>query len=96
MPDAPGAVDVAETSPPQRRRRAVVVLGVGLTAAGWLIVAVLGLVALLRLVAWDSFQPLIVLDALTLFVYLPAWTAAAASHQRRAISAPAATIQAGR
>ena len=77
MPDAPGAVDVAETSPPQRRRRAVAVLGAGLTAAGWLIVAVLGLVALLRLVAWDSFQPLIVLDALTLFVYLPAWIVAA-------------------
>jgi endonuclease/exonuclease/phosphatase (EEP) superfamily protein YafD len=40
---------------------------------GWLIVVVLGLVALLRLVAWDSVEPLIVLDALTLIVYLPAW-----------------------
>jgi endonuclease/exonuclease/phosphatase (EEP) superfamily protein YafD len=44
---------------------------------GWLIVAVLGLVALLRLVAWDSLEPLVVLDALTLVVYLPAWVVAA-------------------
>ena len=46
-------------------------------AVGWLIVTVLGLVALLRLVAWDSAQPLIVLDALTLVIYLPAWVVAA-------------------
>jgi endonuclease/exonuclease/phosphatase (EEP) superfamily protein YafD len=45
--------------------------------AGWLIVAVLGLVALLRLVAWDAVEPLIVLNALTLIVYLPAWAVAA-------------------
>ena len=43
---------------------------------GWLIVAVLGLAALLRLVAWDSIEPLIMLDALTLIVYLPAWVVA--------------------
>ena len=49
---------------------------VGLLAVGWLIVAVLGLVALLRLVAWDSLEPLIVLDALTPIVYLPAWVVA--------------------
>jgi endonuclease/exonuclease/phosphatase (EEP) superfamily protein YafD len=46
---------------------------------GWLIVAVLGLVALLRLVAWDSVEPLVVLDALTLIIYLPAWLVAAAA-----------------
>lgn len=46
---------------------------IGLLAVSWLIVAVLGLLALLRLVAWDSIQPLIVLDALTQVVYLPAW-----------------------
>ena len=39
----------------------------------------LGLVALLRLVAWDSLEPLIVLDALTLVVYLPAWVVAIAA-----------------
>jgi len=49
---------------------------VGLLVVGWLIVAVLGLVALLRLVAWDSVEPLIVLDALNLIVYLPAWVVA--------------------
>jgi endonuclease/exonuclease/phosphatase (EEP) superfamily protein YafD len=48
-------------------------VGVSLVTAGWLIVAVLGLVALLRLVAWDSVEPLIVLNALTPIVYLPAW-----------------------
>jgi endonuclease/exonuclease/phosphatase (EEP) superfamily protein YafD len=45
--------------------------------AGWLIVAVLGLVALLRLAAWDAAEPLIVLNALSLIVYLPAWIVAA-------------------
>ena len=49
---------------------------VGLLGVSWLVVAVLGLVALLRLVAWDSIEPLIVLDALTLIVYLPAWVVA--------------------
>jgi endonuclease/exonuclease/phosphatase (EEP) superfamily protein YafD len=51
-------------------------MGVGLYVAGWLIVVALGLVALLRLVAWDSVEPLIVLDAITLIVYLPAWVVA--------------------
>ena len=50
---------------------------VGLLVVGWLVVAGLGLVALLRLVAWDSAELLIVLDALTLVVYLPAWVVAA-------------------
>ena len=50
---------------------------------GWLIVAVLGLVALLRLVAWDSLEPLVVLDALTLVVYLPAWVVAAGALMAR-------------
>jgi len=45
--------------------------------AGWVIIAVLGLIALLRLVAWDAVEPLIVLNALTLVVYLPAWGVAA-------------------
>ncbi len=53
------------------------VLRVGLLVVGWLLVAVLGVVALLRLVAWDSAEPLIVLDDLTLVIYLPAWVAAA-------------------
>jgi endonuclease/exonuclease/phosphatase (EEP) superfamily protein YafD len=49
----------------------------GLLTVGWLIVAVLGSVASLRLVAWDSIEPLIVLDDLALVIYLPAWVVAA-------------------
>jgi endonuclease/exonuclease/phosphatase (EEP) superfamily protein YafD len=48
-------------------------------ALGWAIVAALGLVALLRLVAWDSLDPLIILNSLTLIVYLPAWVVAIAA-----------------
>ena len=64
---------------PSHRRRGRAVVRVGFLVVGWLIVAVLGFVALLRLVAWDSAQPLIVLDALTQIVYLPAWIVAAAA-----------------
>jgi len=77
MAEVPGAIEAGETYPPRSRHRGRAIAGVGLLMAGWLIVAVLGLVALLRLVAWDSVQPLIVLDALTLIVYLPAWGVAA-------------------
>jgi hypothetical protein len=62
---------------PTPRRCRPSVVGVSLLTAGWLIVAVLGLVVLLRLLAWDSVEPLIVLDALTLIVYLPAWVVTA-------------------
>jgi len=73
MPEASGAIEAGETHAPGRRRRGPAAVEVGLLVADWLIVAVLGLVALLRLVAWDSAEPLIVLDALTPIVYLPAW-----------------------
>ena len=74
------ASEAGRIHPLRRRHRGpAVVLRAGLLAAGWLIVAVLGLVALLRLVAWDSIEPLIVLDALTLIVYLPAWVVAIAA-----------------
>src|ERR1017187_3141217 len=76
MPEVPGAIEAGETCQPRRRHRGPDVVRAGLLVAGWLIVAVLGLVALLRLVAWDSIEPLIVLDALTLIVYLPAWVVA--------------------
>jgi endonuclease/exonuclease/phosphatase (EEP) superfamily protein YafD len=39
----------------------------------WVVVVLLGFVALLRIVAWDSIEPLIVINALTMIVYLPAW-----------------------
>ena len=74
-----GAIEAEEASPPLRRRRVPSAVRVSLLTAGWLIVAVLGLVALLRLVAWDSVEPLIVLNALTFVVYLPAWVVAAAA-----------------
>ena len=77
MPEVSGALEAGETDTPHRRHRGPAVLGVALLAVGWLIVAVLGIVALLRLVAWDSAEPLIVLDALTPIVYLPAWGVAA-------------------
>jgi len=53
--------------------RVITLLKRGLVGFGWAIVVVLGLVALIRLVAWDSLEPLVLLDALTLLVYLPAW-----------------------
>jgi endonuclease/exonuclease/phosphatase (EEP) superfamily protein YafD len=93
MPGALETVNAAETNPPRRRRRAVAMLRTGLLGVGWLVVAVLGLVALLRLVAWDAVQPLAVLDALTLVIYLPAWiVAAGALIARRWRLAAAATI----
>jgi endonuclease/exonuclease/phosphatase (EEP) superfamily protein YafD len=75
MPTA-NTIEAGGTYPPPRRHRAPAVVQVGLLVVGWLIVAVLGLVALLRLLAWDSLEPLIVLNALTQIVYLPAWVVA--------------------
>jgi endonuclease/exonuclease/phosphatase (EEP) superfamily protein YafD len=77
MPKAADTIEAEETYPPRRRPRLAAVGRVGLLAVGWLIVAVLGLLAVLRVVAWDSLEPLIVLDALTLVIYLPAWVVAA-------------------
>jgi endonuclease/exonuclease/phosphatase (EEP) superfamily protein YafD len=93
MSEAPSSTDLAETSSPRRRHGGTAVR-VGLLAVGWLVVAVLGLVALLRLVAWDAFQPLIVLDALTLVIYLPAWVVAAGAliARRWRLAAAAAVI----
>jgi endonuclease/exonuclease/phosphatase (EEP) superfamily protein YafD len=73
MPERSGAIEAGETGPPRRRLFGPPAVGAGLLVAGWLIVAVLGLVVLLRLVAWDSVQPLIVLNAITPIIYLPAW-----------------------
>jgi endonuclease/exonuclease/phosphatase (EEP) superfamily protein YafD len=77
MPERTGAIGAGMASPLLRRHRAGAVVRVGLLSVGWLIVAVLGVVAVLRLVAWDSLEPLVVLDDLTLIVYLPAWVVAA-------------------
>ena len=77
MREVPSAIGTGEADPPRDRRRRPGAAGISLLAVGWLIVAVLGLVALLRLVAWDRAELLIVLDALTMVVYLPAWVVAA-------------------
>ena len=76
MPNVPGAIETGEICLPRRRHRGPAVVR-ALLVTGWLIVAVLGLVAFLRLVAWDSLEPLAVLDDLTQIVYLPAWVVAA-------------------
>jgi endonuclease/exonuclease/phosphatase (EEP) superfamily protein YafD len=64
-------------SPPRGRRRRLGAAGTVLLVAGWLVVGGLALVAVLRLVAWDSAEPLIVLNALTQVIYLPAWVVGA-------------------
>lgn len=39
----------------------------------WVVVGLLGVVAVARLVAWDSIEPLAVADAFTVVIFLPAW-----------------------
>jgi endonuclease/exonuclease/phosphatase family metal-dependent hydrolase len=77
MSKAADTLEAGGTYPPRHSRPpAPAPAQAALLAAGWLTVAVLGLVALLRLVAWDSLQPLVVLDDLNAIVYLPAWVVA--------------------
>jgi len=45
----------------------------GTSVTCWVIIVPLGIVALLRVVAWDDFQPFALLNTVTAFVYLPAW-----------------------
>jgi endonuclease/exonuclease/phosphatase (EEP) superfamily protein YafD len=73
MAEVSGGVAAGEPHTPRRRHLGPPAVRMGLLVAGWLIVGVLGLLALLRLVAWDSVEPLIVLNALTPVAYLPAW-----------------------
>jgi endonuclease/exonuclease/phosphatase (EEP) superfamily protein YafD len=40
---------------------------------GWIVVSALFVIAFLRIVAWDRLQPLVVVNAASLVVYLPAW-----------------------
>jgi endonuclease/exonuclease/phosphatase (EEP) superfamily protein YafD len=48
-------------------------LPAAIAVALWVIVAALALVAIMRLAAWDDFEPFAILNCLTAFVYLPAW-----------------------
>lgn len=85
---------MTEASPERPRHRARRAVGTTLLVVSWLVITVLGSVALLRLVAWDTDQPLVVLDALTLVVYLPAWLVAAGAviTRRWCLTAAAAII----
>jgi endonuclease/exonuclease/phosphatase (EEP) superfamily protein YafD len=55
------------------RRRAQSTLGFGVVCLGWLIVGFLGLVILVRAVAWDRWQGFAELDAAIEVLFLPAW-----------------------
>ena len=39
----------------------------------WLVTAAMALVLLMRLVAWDDYEPFAVLNTVTAFVFLPTW-----------------------
>jgi endonuclease/exonuclease/phosphatase (EEP) superfamily protein YafD len=60
---------------------------------GWIIVVPLGVVALLRFVAWDDIELFAVLNTVSAFLYLPAWVvAAAAGFGRRYLLAAGALL----
>lgn len=65
-----------------------------MTAVGWVIIGTLGSFALLRWCAWDAIEPLAVVNALTMVVYLPAWVVAigGAIGRRWILSAAAALV----
>jgi len=48
-------------------------MGNGIASALWVLVAILALVVVMRLVAWDDYEVFAILNCLTAFVYLPAW-----------------------
>ena len=62
--------------------------------AGWILVALLGAVALLRVAAHDVAHPLILLNEFTMYLYLPAYgvLVAALLLRRRALAAGAALL----
>jgi endonuclease/exonuclease/phosphatase (EEP) superfamily protein YafD len=76
----PGPTELAhspsETTPFPRRRRRWGRLPLWIAIIGWIITAGLGILALLRVVAWDDLEPLAVLNAGTAVLYLPAWVVA--------------------
>jgi endonuclease/exonuclease/phosphatase (EEP) superfamily protein YafD len=77
MAKVSGPVDAEETSPPSRVRGRGRTWATALLVIGWLIVGVLALTAVMRLVSWDTLEPFIVFDSLTMVIYLPAWVVAA-------------------
>jgi len=72
-----------------RRRRLLLVLA----CIFWVITSALAVVAVMRIVAWDTYQPFAVLNDLTAFIYLPAWIiAVVAAIYRRPLLAGAALL----
>jgi endonuclease/exonuclease/phosphatase (EEP) superfamily protein YafD len=68
-------------------------LPIVVTVLGWVVVVVLAVVATMRIVAWDTFEPFAVLNTVSLFVYLPAWIVlVVAALGRRLILAAAALL----
>lgn len=75
--------------PGRRRRR----LPTPVAVIFWCIVVPLAVVAVMRIVAWDAFEPFAVLNDVTVLVYLPAWLiATAAAVGRRWILCGAAVL----
>lgn len=67
-----------------------------LLGAAWMTVGALGILAVLRWLAWDAAEPLIVADALTPLLYLPAWAVlgGAVSTRRWLLAGAAAMVAA--
>jgi endonuclease/exonuclease/phosphatase (EEP) superfamily protein YafD len=74
--DDEGAVDLPAGTPRGSPPGLWSTLPEAVVLLGWIVVGVLAVFALLRIVAWDSLEPLIVVNALTMVVYLPAWIVA--------------------
>lgn len=66
--DAPARPGPVRRLAPARRRARIAA-----RVLGWAVVGGLGLVAVLRVAAWDAREPLVVANALTPVLYLPAW-----------------------
>ena len=73
----------------RKRRR----LPLWVAVVGWIFLLPLAVVALMRIVAWDSFEIFAVLNTVSVFVYLPAWVVAiVAGIGRRFVLAAAAIL----
>jgi endonuclease/exonuclease/phosphatase (EEP) superfamily protein YafD len=69
MQDRPSSLRLGAHSKRQRRRRLPLFISLPL----WVVVAVLAVVAFMRLVAWDDFGPFALANALNGVAYLPVW-----------------------
>lgn len=78
---------------PRRRRLRLGKLPLPVAALGWLVVAGLGVVALVRIFAWDSlWWPFVLLDAGTWELFLPAWLVALVALAGRRLVLGAAAV----